>query len=162
MPRATTLSVLASALAAALAVAAGGPACTKTSPDPLKRHVAVSHRLAPGGITKASPQKEFRCVAYTVEILNHGYGRIEFDRGSFSLEAEGKTQPAAAPSACETAGAITPAKLNDGQSWKAVIAFEQPIYALDARVLFKPAAVDDGLLGSSTAPRIEYRIASGN
>lgn len=160
MPRASTLSVLASALVAALA--AGGPACSRPAADPRARHVLVQHRLAPGAITKASPQKEFRCVAYTVEVANHGYERIEFDRGSFSLDVEGKAHPAAAPSACETAVAVTPAKLDDGKSWKAVVAFEQPAFTLDARVLFTPAAVKDGLLGNATAPKIEYRISSGN
>jgi hypothetical protein len=158
MPRAIPSLVL----AAALAVAAGGPSCTKPSVDPRTRHVLVKHRLAPGAITKASPQKEFRCVAYTVEVTNNGYEKIEFDRGSFFLQVEGKTRPSAARSSCETAGAVPPAKLDDGKSWKAVVAFEQPVFTLDARVLLKPAAVKDGLLGNATAPKIEYRISSGN
>lgn len=158
MPRAVSLLVL----AAALAVCAGGHSCSKPPADPLKRHVLVKHRFAPGGITKASPRKEFRCVAYSVEIVNHGYERIEFDRGSFSLEAGGKTHPAAAQTSCETAGAVVPAKLDDGQSWEAVVAFEQPAFTVDARIVLKPAAVKDGLLGNAASPRIEYRISSGN
>jgi hypothetical protein len=149
-------------LAAALLLGAGFFSCTKSTSDPLKRHALVKYRLAPGAVAKASPQKEFRCVAYTIEVSNRGYERIEFDRGSFVLEIEGKEYPPAAPAACEIAGVAAPAKLDDGVSWKATVAFEQPIFTVDARVLFKPRPVKAGLLGSAAAPKIEYRISSGN
>ena len=150
------------ALAAALALCAGGAACKKAPVDPLKRHVLVRYRVAPGGVTKASPGKEFHCIAYTVEVVNRGYERIAFDRGAFLLEVDGKLLPAADPAACATAAVPPPASLDNGKSWKAVIAFEQPALTEASRLLFKPAAVKDGLLGRATSPVVDYTLSTGN
>jgi len=151
-------------IAAAVALcAAGAPACSKRPTGPPTRSILVKYRFAPGAVTKAQPKKEFRCVAYRVEVTNRGYERVEFDRDSFTLDVEGKTYLAADTLACPTTEPADPARLGDGRAWKGTVTFEQPSFTLDARVLLKPVLVKGGgLSGLVSAPVIDYQISSGN
>ena len=146
--------------ATVLVVCAGPPLACKKATDPLTRKIAVRYTFAAGGITAATPRPEFRCVAYKVEVTNKGYDRVELDWGSFTLEVEGKPVTPAEGDRCRTVDAPTRAKLADGQSWRATIPFEQPLFDLEARILFSPKDVNDGLAGRAV-PKIDYVIAPG-
>jgi len=138
-------------------IVAAAVSCKGRATHSTGRKITVKYRYTPGAITVNNPQKESRCVVFRIEVSNLGYERVEFDRTSFSNEAEGKVLAPADPSRCSAAPAPVPAALKSGESWRGVIAFEQPIFALDSRVILKPGSVKGLPWGAD--PQIEYSIS---
>lgn len=145
------------AAVAALLVALAAASCKGRSAGPDAGKVVVKYRYAPAAITAHNPQPEFRCVAFRIDVANTGYERVEFDRESFSNEANGKVYPAAPDSRCAAGTPPAPAALKSGESWRGIVAFEQPVFSLDSRILLKPRSVKGLPFGAD--PRIEYSIA---
>ncbi|MBI5527682.1 MAG: hypothetical protein HY897_15220 [Deltaproteobacteria bacterium] len=142
---------------AILCVAAAAASCKGRTPHAAGGKVAVKYRYVPGAVTTNNPQKEFRCVAFRIDVSNHGLERVEFDRASFSNEADGKIHPAAPQERCSAGAPPAAASLKNGESWRGVVAFEQPMFTLISRIVLRPRAVKGLPWGAD--PQIEYSLS---